>query len=75
MTAKNDVTGDLIASKQPNDAYRNGWDAIFSGRTTLQPNQHWRGLTTAEVKTLWNISKKPTEFAAMIEAKLKEKNS
>ena len=34
----------------------------------------WKNLTTAEVKVLWNATKKPIEFAAMIQAKLKEKN-
>lgn len=28
-TSKNDITGDLIASKAPSDAYRNHYDAIF----------------------------------------------
>jgi hypothetical protein len=35
----------------------------------------WRGLTTAETKALWNATKKPTEFAEMLQAKLKEKNA
>jgi hypothetical protein len=34
----------------------------------------WRGLTSAEVKVLWNQTKKPREFAAMLESKLREKN-
>lgn len=34
----------------------------------------WKGLTTAERKVLWNATKKPGEFAEMIEAKLKERN-
>jgi hypothetical protein len=34
----------------------------------------WKGLSTAEVKVLWNLTKKPSEFAAAIEAKLREKN-
>jgi hypothetical protein len=29
MTARNDVTGDLIASKVASDAYRDNYDAIF----------------------------------------------
>jgi len=29
MTARNDITGDLIASKVPNDSFRNNYDAIF----------------------------------------------
>ena len=40
----------------------------------FQPLKEWRGLSTAESKTLWNLTKKPSEFAALIDAKLKEKN-
>jgi hypothetical protein len=36
--------------------------------------KEWKGLSTAEVKVLWNLTKKPSEFAAAIEAKLREKN-
>ena len=39
------------------------------------PQREWRGLTTAETKALWNATKKPTEFAEMLQAKLKEKNA
>ncbi len=35
----------------------------------------WRGLTTAERKVLWNQTKKPSEYAVLIEQKLKEKNA
>lgn len=35
----------------------------------------WKGLTSAERKTLWNLSTKPMHFAELIEAKLKEKNT
>ena len=38
------------------------------------PQREWKGLTTAERKALWNVTKKPSEFAEMVEAKLKEKN-
>lgn len=38
------------------------------------PPQEWKGLSTAEVKVLWNLTKKPSEFAKIIETKLKEKN-
>lgn len=34
----------------------------------------WRGLTSAERKTLWNLTKKAGEYGEMIEAKLREKN-
>jgi hypothetical protein len=40
-----------------------------------QPQREWQGLTTAETKALWNATKKPTEFAEMLQAKLKEKNA
>jgi hypothetical protein len=29
MTARNDITGDSIATKSSTEAYRDGWDAIF----------------------------------------------
>jgi hypothetical protein len=35
----------------------------------------WKGLSTAETKALWNATKKPTEFADLLQAKLKEKNA
>ena len=28
-TAKNDITGDSIATKSSSDAYRDGWERIF----------------------------------------------
>jgi hypothetical protein len=34
----------------------------------------WKDLTTAETKALWNATKKPSEFAKLLTAKLKEKN-
>jgi hypothetical protein len=39
-----------------------------------QPQREWQGLTTAETKALWNATKKPSEFAALLQAKLREKN-
>ena len=41
---------------------------------SLKKMREWQGLTTAEIKALWNATKKPTEFAEMLQAKLKEKN-
>lgn len=32
MTSKNDITGDSIATKNTNDAYRSGWDLIFGAK-------------------------------------------
>ena len=34
MTARNDITGDAIASRAPSDSYRDRWDAIFGRRGT-----------------------------------------
>jgi len=43
--------------------------------TPLYIRRDWVGLTTAETKALWSAAeKKPSQFAAMLEAKLKEKN-
>ena len=39
-----------------------------------QQQRVWKELSTAEVKVLWNLTKKPSEFAAAIQAKLREKN-
>ncbi len=39
-----------------------------------EPKQ-WRDLTTAQIKAMWNLTKKPSEFAAMVIAKFKEENS
>ena len=41
---------------------------------TAPPQREWQGLTTAERKALWNVTKKPSEFGVLIEAKLREKN-
>jgi hypothetical protein len=30
MATHNDITGDLIATKQPTEEYRNNWDRIFA---------------------------------------------
>lgn len=40
-----------------------------------ESEREWKGLTTAERKALWNVTKKPSEFGEMVEAKLKEKNT
>jgi len=32
-TAKNDITGDSIATRKSTDAYRDGWDKIFSKKS------------------------------------------
>ncbi len=32
MTAKNDITGDTIATKSNSDLYRSGWERIFGRR-------------------------------------------
>jgi len=44
--------------------------------TPLYKKKEWQGLSTAETKALWAAAeKKPSSYAAMIEAKLKEKNA
>lgn len=35
----------------------------------------WKDLTTAQIKVLWNLTKKPSDFATMLIAKFKEINS
>ena len=35
MTTTNDITGDLIKTKQASDKYRDGWDRIFNSGETL----------------------------------------
>ena len=37
MTSKNDITGDLIKSKQTSDAYRENYDKIF--RKTIDKSE------------------------------------
>ena len=37
MTARNDITGDVIATKGSTDAYRDGWDRIFGRKTEPVP--------------------------------------
>jgi hypothetical protein len=39
-----------------------------------EPVAEWKDLSTAEVKTIWNLTKKPTEFSAILLAKIKERN-
>lgn len=36
MTARNDITGDMIQTKGSTDAYRDGWDRIFGKK-----NKSW----------------------------------
>jgi len=42
--------------------------------TPARPEREWKDLTTAEVKALWNVTKKPSEFADLLQAKLRERN-
>lgn len=49
-------------------------DLAQVGEVGVWGERQWQGLTTAERKALWNATKKPSEFAEMIEAKLREKN-
>lgn len=44
MTAKNDITGDTIASKPGSDAYRSNYDLIFGQKkinTGIPPSNGW----------------------------------
>lgn len=34
MTARNDVTGDLLQTKSNTEAYRQGWERIFGKKKT-----------------------------------------
>lgn len=36
MASRNDITGDVLASKRNNSAYRDGWDRIF-GKKMPEP--------------------------------------
>ena len=38
MTARNDITGDSIATRKTNDAYRDGWDRIFKQKKDEAPS-------------------------------------
>jgi len=38
------------------------------------PAATWKEPSSAEIKALWNATKKPTEFATLLMAKIKEKN-
>lgn len=42
---------------------------------TAAPQRTWIDPSSAEIKALWNATKKPSEFAALLLAKFKEKNS
>lgn len=39
MVAKNDVTGDNIASKKTTEVYRKNWDRIFKKKKTPNTNK------------------------------------
>lgn len=41
MTTKNDITGDKLATKPANDAYRDNWERIFGTKFT---NKEWDGI-------------------------------
>lgn len=36
MTSKNEITGDKLATKPANEAYRDNWDRIFGKKTTTE---------------------------------------
>jgi hypothetical protein len=35
MTAKNDITGDRIATKESTEAYADGWERIFGAKKNV----------------------------------------
>lgn len=41
MTAKNDITGDALRTKAPNDKYAEGWDRIFGKKEVDSPDGFW----------------------------------
>ncbi len=41
---------------------------------TAPPQREWRDPTSAQIKVMWNLTKKPSEFAAMLLAKTREMN-
>ena len=43
MATQNDVTGDAIKSRNTNDKYRDGWDAIFGKKKETQPKPKEQG--------------------------------
>ena len=40
MATKNDITNDSLITKAPTDAYRDGWEAIFSKKQELKEEVH-----------------------------------
>jgi uncharacterized coiled-coil DUF342 family protein len=68
--------------KQPENEFNPDWDELEACKECLREymaeikklKKEWQSLTTAETKALWNATKKPAEFAEMLQAKLREKN-
>ncbi len=67
------VRRDLDRQSCPDAFMRIAVEAIVK-HYTAPPQRKWQGLTTAERKVLWTLTKKPSEYAELIEAKLKGKN-
>lgn len=57
MTARNDITGDAIASKTTTDAYRNNYDAIFRNKA----KEPWRCIDCPGCKTECEFTEQPPE--------------
>lgn len=51
MAAKNDITGDLIKSKNSNQAYGDGWDRIFGNKQRIN-NVESKAQTTSKSDTI-----------------------
>lgn len=47
---------------------------LLSEKIKHTPDGEWQDLSTAEIKAIWNLTKKPSEFSTMLLAKIKERN-
>jgi len=78
-TVKNDDLIETLRARLAQPEQRTG-DCLLAGVCAAEGHRiqkaqrEWQGLTTAETKALWNSTKKPSEFAALLQAKLREKN-
>jgi hypothetical protein len=74
MVAKNDITGDPIASKAATDAFRAGWDRIFNAKedTVLIEKDYDGGviISVSGNRNLMKLSQK--QFDRLIIAVLKQ---
>jgi hypothetical protein len=64
-----DDEGRMMFSQMPQNPPL--WEPVYKAA----PPREWREPTSAETKALWNATKKPSEFAALLLAKTREKNT